>query len=643
MREISKKNTQFVWGIEQENSFEKIKDLISSALTLTYYDPNIEVTLTADSSAHSIGAVCLQNGKPIEFAAKSLTECQQRYSQIEKELLASLYACKRFRYYCFGQPRIRVETDHLPLLGLMNKDINQLSPRLATMRLELLAYPIELVFKPGADMVLADTLSRSCPEGTSLNDDLGTDPLLSVCSVVIQSEEVMNKYQLATKQDEELQVVMRYIKEGWPSHRKACASRAKGYWNLRQSLSVVNEVVFYGSRLVIPVSLRNEVVVSLHSAHQGVTKVIQRASNSVFWPGLRKRLEEKCLSCDVCMQSERCQTKEPLRSFPVPEYPFQTIGVDLFHLHGDEYLLAVDYLTKWPVVKLLPNNTTSKSVVQCMKEIFSDYGRPEVVVSDNGPQFSSMYFKTFCKEQCIKHTTSSPLHSSGNGQAERCIGTVKSMMKKCLADNTDWLQGLTAIRNTPIGDQCLSPSELLQGRILRDHLPVDVAKYKVRTYDLDKVRSLLEARKCVEKFYHDNHAGQDKFILQSGQQVYFKAAHGNWRQGKIDKLLGDRSYLIQAQNTTVRRNRNDIRRSLVDRELVSSSSTPLDNIDSSEQQIVGQGKVAGVTQNTDGLQSETNIMASVIPSPVSAAGSQPPSNMGRTRKKPVWHQDYQMY
>ncbi|KAF6036520.1 hypothetical protein EB796_005173 [Bugula neritina] len=175
-------------------AFDKIKRLISDAPTLVLYDAEVETTLSADSSAHSIGAVCLQNGRPLEFAAKSLTTCQQGYSQIEKELLATLFACKRFKFYCFGQSKIRVETDHLPLIGLMKKDINELSPRLAAMRLELLTYPIQLVYKPGTEMVLADTLSRSSPKDTNLCEDLEVDPLLSVCSVVIRSDDVMEKY-----------------------------------------------------------------------------------------------------------------------------------------------------------------------------------------------------------------------------------------------------------------------------------------------------------------------------------------------------------------------------------------------------------------------------------------------------------------
>lgn len=301
-------------------------------------------------------------------------------------------------------------------------------------------------------------------------EDLEVDPLVSVCAVVIRSDEVIAKYHAATGSDEEFAVVLKYIEDGWPPCKKTCASRALPYWNLRQNLPVVDGVVFYGTRLVIPVSLRREVLGSLHTAHQGVTKTLQRASTSVFWPGLRNRLEETCRSCDVCCQFERNERKEPLIPFPVPQRPFQVVGIDLFYVEGREYMMTIDYLTKWPVVRELRNGSTGTVVVETLKEVFSDFGMPEKIVSDNGPQFSCRLFSEFCAVNKVRHCTSSPLHSSGNGQVERSIGTIKAMMKKCSRSGSDWLVGLMHIKNTPIADGLPSPSELLQGRIIRDSL-----------------------------------------------------------------------------------------------------------------------------------------------------------------------------
>ena len=93
---------------------------------------------------------------------------------------------------------------------------------------------------------------------------------------------------------------------------------------------------------------------------------------------------------------------------------------------------------------------TQQVYLSCIasKEIFADVGQPELRISDNGPQFSSHEVNTFCKSRGIRHKTSSPLHSTGNGQVERVVGTIKAMMHKCLHERNEWLEGLTAIRNT---------------------------------------------------------------------------------------------------------------------------------------------------------------------------------------------------
>ena len=156
-----------MWERPQADAIMKVKKAVVQAPTLALYDPNCDVVVSADSSAHSLGAVSLQNNRPVEFIAKSLTDTQQRYSQIEKELLAILFAVKRFRYYLFSKEKILVETDHQPLIGLMAKPISELSPRLAQMRLELLSYPVllELKHKPGTDIILADCFITHMPTG----------------------------------------------------------------------------------------------------------------------------------------------------------------------------------------------------------------------------------------------------------------------------------------------------------------------------------------------------------------------------------------------------------------------------------------------------------------------------------------------
>lgn len=201
LRQVCRKGVQFQWEKPQMKAFENIKKSILQSPVLAYFDPSKPITLSSDASAHSLGAVLLQDGRPVEFAAKSLTGSQQNYSQIEKELMAIVFACKRFKYYIWGRGPFKVETDHRSLLGLFEKDLGNMTPRLAKMRLELLEYPIDmhLTFRPGKEMVLADTLSRSCPSESTEDVEVDVDPMLQVCSIVIRSDEVMVKYQKPQK------------------------------------------------------------------------------------------------------------------------------------------------------------------------------------------------------------------------------------------------------------------------------------------------------------------------------------------------------------------------------------------------------------------------------------------------------------
>lgn len=145
----------------------------------------------------------LQEGRPVVFVAKSLTTSQQNYSQI-------VFACNRPKYYICGTDPIRVETDYRSLLDLFQTNVGELTPRLANMRMELINYPIDmqLVFRPGKEIILVDTLSRSCPQEFGKGAQVEPNPMLQVCTVVIRSYEIRAKYQRATAEDEKLSVVI---------------------------------------------------------------------------------------------------------------------------------------------------------------------------------------------------------------------------------------------------------------------------------------------------------------------------------------------------------------------------------------------------------------------------------------------------
>lgn len=143
-----------------DRAFQRLKELITTAPVLRHYDNKMSLTLSVDSSQSALGAVLLQSNQPIAYASKTLTDCQQRYAQIEKELFAILFGCQKFHHYVYGH-KVKVETDHQPLVTLFKKSLNQVPSRLQRMMLALQLYDLEVVYVPGSKLYIPDTLSRA--------------------------------------------------------------------------------------------------------------------------------------------------------------------------------------------------------------------------------------------------------------------------------------------------------------------------------------------------------------------------------------------------------------------------------------------------------------------------------------------------
>ena len=150
----------------------------------------------------------------------------------------------------------------------------------------------------------------------------------------------------------------------------------------------------------------------------------------------------------------------------LPEFPWQVVGTDLFVLNKANYLLVVDYFLRNPeVVKM--TSTSSASIISALKSVFARHGIPEVVRSDNGPQYSSVEFMSFASLYDFQHIMSSPKFPQSNRQAERPVQTVKNLLTK----SNDPYTALLTYRATPLSWCDLSPVELSMGRRLRSSVP----------------------------------------------------------------------------------------------------------------------------------------------------------------------------
>lgn len=158
LRELLKGNT-FEWNPSYQQSFQNVKDQICESATLHYFDPNKESVIQVDASMRGLGAVLLQDNKPVAYASKALKDEETRYANIERELLAVVFGCERFHTYVYGK-NFTVESDHKPLEMIQHNPLTAAPPRLQRMLLRLQPYDMIIRYRPGKEILLADGLSR---------------------------------------------------------------------------------------------------------------------------------------------------------------------------------------------------------------------------------------------------------------------------------------------------------------------------------------------------------------------------------------------------------------------------------------------------------------------------------------------------
>jgi len=160
LHNLLKKDVEWSWSSAQKEAFSKVKQLITKTPVLAFYNPEKELTLENDASEYGLGSCMLQDGQPIAFASRSLTDTEKHYAQIEKEMLAATYGLEKFHHYTYGRV-VNVVTDHKPLVAICSKPLSKAPRRLQNLLLRAKHYSYTIEYKPGKDIPIADTLSRS--------------------------------------------------------------------------------------------------------------------------------------------------------------------------------------------------------------------------------------------------------------------------------------------------------------------------------------------------------------------------------------------------------------------------------------------------------------------------------------------------
>ena len=160
--DLTKGSSESPWQPHHQLAVEKIKEAISSANLLQYFDSTKPVTIQVDASSHGLGATLFQDKGPTEYRSKLRAETESRYSNIKKEMLAVVHGLEKFHYYVYGRG-VTVETDHKPLEAIFKKYLSAAPPRIARMTLRIQKYDVEIKYVQRKKIPLADALSRISP------------------------------------------------------------------------------------------------------------------------------------------------------------------------------------------------------------------------------------------------------------------------------------------------------------------------------------------------------------------------------------------------------------------------------------------------------------------------------------------------
>jgi hypothetical protein len=558
LRDMLKQDIEFLWDSPQQQSFEKMKEVITSPPVLQYFDITKETTIQVDASQNGLGATLLQEGKPIAFASKSLTMTERQYAQIEKECYAIVFGCERFHQYVYGR-RVLVESDHKPLESILRKPLASAPARLQRMMLRLQKYDIVVKHKPGKDIPVADTLSRLFLSNAAETDTIMSDfdyHVHAVMSHMPVSDRKFEQIKFNTHKDDQLMVLKEVILKGWPEKRNKCPHTVLNFWNFRDEMSYTNGIILKGSKLVIPKSMQQEMLKIIHTGHMGIEKCQQRARELLFWPGMNADIAKVVSQCGTCIAQRPANAKEPLMPHKIPTIPWHKVGTDLFDFEGDTYLLIADYQSRYIEVEKL-RNTRSCTVICKTKAIFARHGIPQEVVSDNGPQYSSQEYQRFSEAWDFRHITSSPLFPQSNGFAEKAVGTIKNLFAKARRDGSDPYLSLLEYRSTPT-QGLPSPAELLMSRRLRSTLPLTEGALLPKVMQPTMLQKAVNQRKQRQKLYYDRGAKALK-PLKPGQFIHMQR-HGEWRPAVVSRETEwPRSYIVQTEDGGVyRRNRRHL-------------------------------------------------------------------------------------
>lgn len=382
--EHPKKSSILQWSPSLIQTFEEIKSVVINSTPLAVPDISKKFEVETDASNDAVGATLLQNGVPVTYASRVFTSTERKYSTYEKELLAIIFALKRFRDCLIGSKFV-LRTDHKPLKWLQDQQLDGAS-RVSRWSMYLMTYDFEIEHIPGKLNNIADYLSRN-----------------TVNAVYVPS--VFNpNFKMEQQYDQDLL--------NFNTSSKYCKYKVHMHTDLG--------VIKFKSRIVVPDHLQKDLLTNLHASlgHCGIKRMSSVVATNYFWPNMYKDISEHILHCSSCQMSKsyRLQNTKMMYSGDNSK-PFDSISLDLKAVKNT-FLVVIMCLSTRYVKFYFIKSKSSDNVRDCFLRFIYQFGKPSQVLTDNGLEFGGGFASTL-HNLGISHVFCAPYHHEGNGQVER--------------------------------------------------------------------------------------------------------------------------------------------------------------------------------------------------------------------------------
>eukprot|EP00253_Pinus_taeda_P019316 PITA_19316 len=517
---LQKKGRSFKWSSECQQSFEKLKQLLTSALVLSIADPNKDYVVCTDASGEGVEGVLMQEGRVIAYESRKLKEHEQKYSAYDLELAAVIHALKMWRNFLLGRNFLLL-TDHHSLTNYFSQPT--LNARQARWADFLSGFDFDIKHLKGKENRVADTLSRK----------------------------VHCLYEITfSKWENSLQEMM-----------KTAASQDAEYQRLKQQVPLSSKespqeyeiskdgMLLYRKRLVVPNDnnlknlILNEFHTSHYAGHPGYQKMLTALRKEYYWPGMKKHVAEYIARCLECQQikTEHQHPAGLLQPLPIPEWKWEIISMDFItglpktKRNNDSIMVVVYKLSK--AAHFIPVQSTYRAVQIAhifVQNVFRLHGLPKTIISDRDVKFTSAFWRALFAELGTQLNFSTAYHPQTDGQTERVNQMVEDMLRACVMQKpTQWEDYLHlvefAYNNGYHTSIQMSPFEVLYGRECRtpsnwsgpeDKLKLGPEMLQEMEDVVKKVRANLKAAQDRQKNFADRKRRFKEY--QVGDHVYIR-------------------------------------------------------------------------------------------------------------------------